>query len=400
MYVYHGCRNRACPACHAAQTQQWLADRQEELLPCPYFHLTATVPQGLRDLFRSNQKVLYDLLMSLTARCVMDVAANPKHLGAAAGHPCRAAHLDRHADLSPPCALPGHRRRSVAGRQGLDRHPAGVLPSRPRALPASAPALQADAAKQKHPELFAKVPAKVWQQEWVVHCVPWGRNEHGVLDYLARYVFRIAITERRILAMDDQSVTFQYKDRKADRQRTCRLEGIEFVRRYLQHVLPKGFHKVRYYGLWNPRRREQLEQVRLMLQLQRPPRTPCPGAGQKRPLPFKPFHPVCPCCGGELAHRRRDSLALAAADRSPSTPPHTHRHRPPRRSLLKRIAVLPCAKPANRPSIHCRKNPSLRTGNRLRRTALGVRPALPRPPRRSAVQSNRVFTAEYRPENS
>ena len=76
IYVYHGCRNRACPACHGVQTQQWLADRQEELLPCPYFHLTATVPEGLRDLFRGNQKVFYDLLMSLTAQCVMDVAAS------------------------------------------------------------------------------------------------------------------------------------------------------------------------------------------------------------------------------------------------------------------------------------------------------------------------------------
>jgi hypothetical protein len=85
VYVYHGCRNRACPACHAAQTHQWLLDRQDELLPCPYFHLTATVPEGLRDLFRSNQKVFYDLLMSLTAQCVMDVAGNPKHLGAMPG---------------------------------------------------------------------------------------------------------------------------------------------------------------------------------------------------------------------------------------------------------------------------------------------------------------------------
>jgi hypothetical protein len=132
----------------------------------------------------------------------------------------------------------------------------------------------------------------------VVHCVPWGQGEHGVLDYLARYVFRIAITERRILAMDDQAVTFQYKDRKADRQRTCRLEGTEFVRRYLQHVLPKGFHKVRYYGLWNPKRRAQMEQVRLMLQRQRPPDCPAP----EPPKEPQPFHPVCPHCGGELAH--------------------------------------------------------------------------------------------------
>jgi hypothetical protein len=160
--------------------------------------------------------------------------------------------------------------------------------------------------ERKHSELFALVAAKVWRQEWVVHCVPWGQGERGVLDYLARYVFRIAITERRILAMDDQTVTFQYKDRKADRQRTCRLEGTEFVRRFLQHVLPKGFHKVRYYGLWNPRRRGQLEQVRLMLQLQRPLERPnlAPEEPVQQPVPFKPFVPVCPHCGGELDHVR------------------------------------------------------------------------------------------------
>jgi len=155
--------------------------------------------------------------------------------------------------------------------------------------------------KKKHPELFARAPAQVWRQEWVVHCVPWGQGENSVLDYLARYVFRIAITQRRILAMDDQSVTFQYKDRKAKRQRTCRLEGTEFVRRYLQHVLPKGFHKVRYYGLWNPRRRGQMDQVRLMLQLQRPPPHDAP-APARPPQPWQPFRPVCPDCGCALDH--------------------------------------------------------------------------------------------------
>jgi hypothetical protein len=248
-------------------------------------------------LFRSNQKVFYDLLMSLTAQCVMDVAANPRHLGAAPGilavlHTWTGM-LTYHPHVHCLVTAGGV---SLDGKDWIAAKPGFFLPV--RVLSRHLRQLFKQTLERKHAELFALVPAKVWQQEWVVHCVPWGEGERGVLDYLARYVFRIAITERRILAMDDQTVTFQYKDRKADRQRTCRLEGTEFVRRYLQHVLPKGFHKVRYYGLWNPRRRDQLEQVRLMLQLQRPPEAPIPEPAKKP----QPFHPVCPHCGGELAH--------------------------------------------------------------------------------------------------
>ena len=162
-----------------------------------------------------------------------------------------------------------------------------------------------DALEQKHPELFALVPAKVWEQEWVVHCVPWGQGQTGVLDYLARYVHRIAITDRRILKMDDQSVTFAYKDRKGNCQRTCTLEGVEFLRRFCQHILPQGFHKVRYYGLWNPKRREQARQVRVMLQLQQPAPPPLPATPAEGGASPGTFRPICPHCGcRDLQHLR------------------------------------------------------------------------------------------------
>lgn len=307
VYVYHGCRNRACPACHAAQTQQWLADRQAELLPCPYFHLTATVPEGLRDLFRSHQKVFYDLLMSLTAQCVMDVAANPRHLGAMPGllavlHTWTAT-LTYHPHVH--CLVTGGGV-TPDGKHWIATRPGFFLPV--RVLSRHLRRLFQQTLQRQHPELLTQAPAKLWQQEWVVNCLPWGQRQHGVLDYLARYVFRIAITERRILAMDDRSVSFQYKDRKANRQRTCQLEGTEFVRRYLQHVLPQGFHKVRYYGLWNPRRRDLMRQVRLMLQLRWPVEDAAPDSGQQPPqglAAFQAFRPVCPSCGcGELLHVR------------------------------------------------------------------------------------------------
>ena len=301
VYVYHGCRNRACPCCHGEQTRAWLADRQAELLPVPYFHLTATVPQGLRDVLRSHQKDLYGLLMSLTAQTILDVAANPKHLGAMPGilavlHTWTAT-LVYHPHVH--CLVTGGGV-SMDQKDWVATRPGFFLPV--RVLSRHLRQLFGQALQRKHPELFALVPAKVWKQEWVVHCVPWGRDEKGVLDYLARYVFRIAITQRRILAMDDQTVTFQYKDRKANCQRTSCMEGVEFVRRFLQHILPRGFHKVRYYGLWNPHRREVAKQVRQMLLLQSAaPAIPDPPA--QGAVSSQPFGPKCPYCGcSELHH--------------------------------------------------------------------------------------------------
>ena len=309
VYVYHACRNRSCPCCHGDQTRAWLANRQAELLPVPYFHLTATVPEGLRDIFRSHQKNLYGLLMSLTAQTILDVAANPKHMGAMPGilavlHTWTAT-LVYHPHVH--CLVTG-------GGVSMDQKDWVVARPRfflsVRVLSRHLRHLFGQALQRKHPELFALVPAKVWKQEWVVHCVPWGRDDKGVLDYLARYVFRIAITQRRILAMDDQTVTFQYKDRKADCQRTSCMEGVEFVRRFLQHILPKGFHKVRYYGLWNPQKRELAKQVRQMLLLQSvAPAIPDPPAQGAVPaqvaVPPQPFRPKCPHCGcSELHHVR------------------------------------------------------------------------------------------------
>ncbi len=113
------------------------------------------------------------------------------------------------------------------------------------------------------------IPPEVWTMPWVVHVTAWPPGEDAILEYLARYVFRVAITDRRILAVDDDSVTFQYKDRKSGHMKTCRVSGHEFLRRFLQHVLPKGFHKVRYAGLWHPTKRDQLQRLQQVLLLDR-----------------------------------------------------------------------------------------------------------------------------------
>ena len=141
------------------------------------------------------------------------------------------------------------------------------------------------------------VPQHVWKIPWVVHIAPWGHGEQAVLDYLARYVFRIAITNNRILAVDADTVTWRYTDRAARRQRIETVSGPEFMRRFLQHVLPAGFHKVRYYGLWHPSRRHQLDNLRNLLLLQQPAAAADPIVAKPAANTDKPPDPRrCPHC--------------------------------------------------------------------------------------------------------
>ena len=163
--------------------------------------------------------------------------------------------------------------------------------------------------KHRRPDL--SIPEAVWSRPWVTQCTPWGEGEQGVLDYLARYVFRVAITNTRIVGLDDQTVTIRYKQRRSNQWLTSRIPGREFMRRFLQHVLPKGLHKVRYFGLWHPVRREQATRVRQLLLLDRPPmdvRTAqddnAGGLAADHPRAGEPG--MCPCCAtGRLLHVRR-----------------------------------------------------------------------------------------------
>jgi hypothetical protein len=160
----------------------------------------------------------------------------------------------------------------------------------------------------------------VWSKRWILHVTAWGDGEQAVLEYLARYVFRIALTNARIVGLDDETVTIHYKERKTGRSRTCRLSGDEFMRRFLQHVLPRGFHKVRYFGLWHPRQRHNAARVRRMLQLQAPPKLdqpldfvvlPLATADAEATPSIEPL--VCPHCQGQLIFIRTLSPRQAMA---------------------------------------------------------------------------------------
>jgi hypothetical protein len=268
-WSFHCCRNRSCPKCHGKQTQQWLEKRQAELLPCDYFHAIATVPSQLRDAFRRDQKFMYDLFMKVSAEAVKELCAKKRHLGALPGI------LSVLHTWNGELGYHVHVHMLITGggitADGEHWEPArGEFLVPVAVLSRKIAAKFRDALKKEKPSLFANIPESVWQLEWVSFCKHYGHGNDAVLKYLSRYVFRIAISKARILGMDDTHVVFRSKDRSTDTWRTIRLPGVEFLQRFLQHVLPRGFHKVRYYGLWHHSKRDLASRAWLLLMLQRP----------------------------------------------------------------------------------------------------------------------------------
>ncbi|HWT82757.1 MAG TPA: transposase [Candidatus Methylomirabilis sp.] len=264
---YHCCRNRACPKCHGPQTQQWLQRRQTELLPCDYFHAVVTVPAQLQAPFRRQQKLLYGLLMQVAAQAVQQLCAHKRHLGALPGLLAVLHTWNGQLGYHPHVHL------LITGG-GLTPDGQHWQPARGEflvpvaALSRKVAALFREALQAKMPAALVGIPEVVWQRPWVTFCKHYGQGNEAVLHYLSRYVFRTALSSARLVDMDATHVTFRSKDRKANRWRTERLEGLAFLRRFLQHVLPRGFHRVRYYGLWHPSKRRQSSRAWLLLTLE------------------------------------------------------------------------------------------------------------------------------------
>lgn len=266
---YHACRNRACPKCQGKRTAAWLQQRQAELLPCGYFHAVTTVPSELRDAFRHDQKFMYGLLMRVSAEAVKELCANKRHLGGLPGmlsvlHTWNGQlgyHPHVHMLITGGGISPDGQHWEPARNEYL--LPVAVLSRKVAAKFRSA-------IRAERPELFKAIPTRTWKREWVSFLKHYGHGNGAVLNYLSRYVLRVAITNARILAVDQTHVTFRWKDRGTDTWRTIRLEGVEFLRRFLQHVLPRRFHKVRYYGLWHHSKRSLASRAWLLLVLQQP----------------------------------------------------------------------------------------------------------------------------------
>jgi Putative transposase/Transposase zinc-binding domain len=316
--AYNSCRNRHCPKCQSAAAREWLAERAAELLPVGYFHLVFTLPGPIADIAYQNKAVIYDLLFKAAAEATLTIAADPRHLGARIGitavlHSWGSAmtHHPHVHMIVPGGGLCDRGERWIACR------PTFFLPVRVLSrlfcrlfLEMLAAAHEADRLKffGDHAALadraiFAAFLAPLRKVEWVVYAKkPFG-GPQAVLAYLSRYTHRVAISNRRLISADETGVTFRWKDYRIEghaRYKTMTLPIHEFIRRFLMHVLPKGFHRIRHYGLFaNGNRAENVALARKLLAM--PPSVSDPDTGpsfepdQPRTLP-KP----CPCCGGRM----------------------------------------------------------------------------------------------------
>lgn len=260
-YLYHSCRNRHCPKCQNDKAYEWLEKQQDILLPVPYFLVTFTLPDQLRDVARSNQKLVYDVLFRMSAEAMQMLGADPRFVGGQMGMVGVLHTWGRNLSYHP------HIHYLVPGG-GIDKDSKLWLPAAKtflfpvKALSRIFRAKFRDALKDS--DCFADIPAEVWLNEWVVHSKPVGDGTLA-LKYLAPYVFRVAISNHRILDMDDGKVTFRYRATDTGKLKTSVLPAEEFIRRFLQHVLPKGFVKVRYFGFLASGCRPRLTALRQQL---------------------------------------------------------------------------------------------------------------------------------------
>src|SRR5690349_10455085 len=316
--AYNSCRNRHCPKCQSSAAKRWLEARQAELLPVPYFHVVFTLPAPIADIAYQNKAVVYDLLLKVAAKTLITIAADPRHLGARIGltavlHTWGSAlthHPHAHI-IVPGGGFSPDGQHWIACRPGffvsvrvLSRLFRRLFLER-LTVAYQAGRLQffADQAALAEPAAFKTHLAALRKLEWVVYAKrPFGGPD-AVLAYLSRYTHRIAIANSRLVAFDSTRVTFQWKDyrAKADaRYKLMTLDANEFIGRFLIHVLPDGFHRIRHYGLFaNANRTGNIALARRLLNLPAPQTasTDLDSTGDGEPRAFS--HP-CPCCGGRM----------------------------------------------------------------------------------------------------
>jgi hypothetical protein len=302
-YRYHSCKNRHCPKCQNDQAERWIEQHRALLLPVLYFMATFTLPHGLRRLARSHQKVLYHLLFQASQKALQKLASDPKYIGGTLGMIGLLQSWTRELRYHPHVhyLIPG-------GGLAPDHHT--WRPARYNYLLPEKPLAHIFRAKfrdlLKKAGLFDQVPPRVWHQQWVVDIIPVGNGE-AALKYLAPYVFRVAISNRNILDLKDDQLTFRYRHSNTNTTHTITLPVEQFIHRFLQHVLPRGFQKVRYFGLLHPKQRRLFAIVKE----QRKPDTPQQALDHSSDSP-PAKHPscrlnpvLCPNCACEMIHLRQ-----------------------------------------------------------------------------------------------
>lgn len=310
--AYNSCRNRHCPKCQGAAARTWLAEREADLLPVGYFHVVFTLPAEIAGIAHYNKAAVYDLLFKVASETMLTIAADPKHLGARVGitavlHTWGSA-LTHHPHVH--MIVPGG---GIApdGSRWISSRPAFLLPVRAlgklfRRLfltrlvalhDAGRLAFFGSMAHLADRRAFLRHLAPVRKKRWVVYAKAPFAGPEAVLAYLSRYTHRVAISNHRLIAFDQSGVTFRYKDYRrngADRQQVMTLAADEFIRRFLLHVLPRGFHRIRHYGLLaSSSRKVSLALARALLDVAAPPDDDTLGEPDD-------FRPPCPCCGGRM----------------------------------------------------------------------------------------------------
>lgn len=289
-FSYHSCKNRHCPKCQNEQANEWLQEQQRLLLPTHHFLVTFTLPAELRALARSNQKTIYNLLFRASSATLLKLAQDPRFIGGRVGM-LGVLHTWTRALIFHP-----HVHFIVTGG-GLCDDGSWKSARNDFLLPVKALSVIFRAKFRdllKQTVLFTSVEACVWQKKWVVHSEPVGTGQ-AAFKYLAPYIFRVAISNNRILKLQDGSVTFKYKESATQQIRFCTLSAQEFIRRFLQHVLPDRFVKVRYYGLLSHANRHLLEQARQVLGT-----TSKPLSVTSQSATTQAEALLCPHCGGRL----------------------------------------------------------------------------------------------------
>jgi hypothetical protein len=297
-WIGRACGNRHCPQCQAHKTRAWLDTQLDRRLPGPYFLLTFTVPEPLRAFLRAHQRVGYGALFEASSQALKKLARDPRHIGT--DLPGFTGVLHTWGRLLP---FHPHVHYVVPGG-GLSPERDAWLPSRADFfLPVRAlsPIYRAKFRDRMQREgLLPEIDPEVWSTDWNVHCVPVGDGEHA-LRYLASYVFRVALSDRRLVAFSpaEHSVTFRYRPHDADHEQTLTLDAFEFLRRFLQHVLPPGFMKVRHFGFLHPNCAVPLDHIRSLIQQ-------ATGASLPPAPPPSDEPPVCYCpdCGAALVYVR------------------------------------------------------------------------------------------------
>ncbi len=317
--AYNSCRNRHCPKCQGAAAREWMEEREAELLPVPYFHIVFTLPAAIGDIAYQNKAAIYALLFKASAETMLTIAADPKHLGARIAitsvlHTWGSAmtHHPHVHMIVPGGGISPDGKRWIAARPNFFL-PVLVLSRLFRRLMLEKLAAAHKAGKltflgaQAHltdAKAFASFLAPLKRTRWFVYAKRPFAGPKAVLAYLARYTHRVAISNSRLIAADATSVTFKVKDYRVEgpgRYTTMTLAVAEFIRRFLTHVLPKGFHRFRHYGLLaSATREESIAQARELLEVAASTATDPEAEALADDGPQSVLATPCPCCGGRM----------------------------------------------------------------------------------------------------